>query len=107
MSGRLDCTPWARAAIPDRAALQRRVPDGHTLHVSTGNRRVFRVALTRPDEGLVVEALGPLDLALDLALDEVRVPVSYMRCSACGKRFGDYGDCDSSSFDEDRHAHCR
>ena len=30
----------------------------------------------------------------------VRVPVSYLRCAACGKRLGDYGDCDSCSFDE-------
>ncbi len=34
MSGRLDATPWARAAIGDLAALRERIPEGHTLHVS-------------------------------------------------------------------------
>ena len=107
MTGKLDLTPWSRAAIPDRAALRRRVPDGHTLHISASDRRVFHVSLVALRTGLVAEASGPIDAAidevlgrLDLALDDVLVPVSYMRCSACGKRLGDYGDCDSCGFDE-------
>jgi hypothetical protein len=95
MSGTLDLSPWARQAIPDQAALRRRVPDGHTLTVVTRDHRHFTVYLTTP-RGRVAESSG---LPIEQALEAV-VPVSYLRCATCGKRLGDYGDCDSCTFDE-------
>jgi len=94
MSGKLDLSPWARQAIPDQAALRRRVPDGHTLTVVTRDRRHFTVRLASP-AGMVSEVRAPLEEALDVV-----VPVSYLRCATCGKRLGDYGECDSCTFDE-------
>ena len=96
VSGKLDLTPWARQAIPeaDRAALRARVPDGNTLTVSTHDHRVFVVSLASR-AGRLSEYRGT-DLAHGF---DVVVPVSYMRCSTCGKRLGDYGECDSCTFD--------
>lgn len=95
MTGRLDLTPWARAAIPEaeREALRQRVPAGHSLTVSTSDRRLYTVRLTTPQHGLVAQAFGTLESALDRVLDKPR-------CNACGKRLTD-GDCDSCTADRE------
>ena len=65
MNGKLDLSPWARAAIPDQAALRARVPDGHKLTVVTRDRRRFTVRLTTPS-GMVAESHGlPIEEAIE------------------------------------------
>ncbi len=70
MSGRLDLTPWARAAIPEaeREALRQRIPAGHALTISTSDQRLFTVRLTTPQHGLVAQAFGSLPSALERVL---------------------------------------
>lgn len=74
--GRLDLTPWARQALSEtrRPFIAARVPAGHTLWISTANHRVFTARLTSPGGGLVAQAIGPLDTAIDAVLGPVAVP---------------------------------
>ena len=93
----LSLTPWSRAAIPDLAqdAIERRIPSGHRLDIG-GHGRAWSAKLVNRS-GCVASTYH--EPSWTAAVDRVLVPVSYLRCSACGKRLGDYGECDSCTSD--------
>jgi len=70
VTGRLDCTPWAREVIPeaDRAAIRQRVPAGYVLWVAARYGRL-QVRLVAPGRaGCISEVEGPYPWAIDTAL---------------------------------------
>ena len=93
----LSLTPWSRAAIPDLAqdAIEWRIPSGHRLDIG-GHGRDWSAKLVNRS-GCVASTYH--EPSWTAAVDRVLVPVSYLRCSACGKRLGDYGECDSCTSD--------